>query len=58
MTVVLDDVSLTATRARIRRLAAGEDGDPAGRARTAFDQEGARAVALWLNQLPEHRRPA
>nr|BFE60395.1 hypothetical protein GCM10020063_049210 [Dactylosporangium thailandense] len=50
--------SLTATRTRISRLAAGEDGDPAHRARTAFDQEVARALALWLNQLPEHRRPA
>ncbi|WP_433043202.1 hypothetical protein [Dactylosporangium sp. CS-033363] len=50
--------SLAATRLRISRLAATVDADPAQRARLAFDQEVARALALWLNQLPEHRRPA
>jgi DNA-binding PadR family transcriptional regulator len=49
--------SLAATRTRISRLAAADDLDAARRARTAFDQEVARALALWLNQLPEHRRP-
>ncbi|MFI5908643.1 hypothetical protein [Dactylosporangium sp. NPDC051541] len=45
--------SLAAARTRITRLAASGDSG----ARTAFDQEVARALALWLNQLPEHRRP-
>ncbi|MEU7869980.1 PadR family transcriptional regulator [Dactylosporangium sp. NPDC049140] len=48
---------LAATRLRISRLATAGDHDPALRARAAFDQEVARALALWLNQLPEHRRP-
>ncbi|WP_432994192.1 PadR family transcriptional regulator [Dactylosporangium sp. CA-233914] len=50
--------SLAATRLRITRLTAAGGTDPARRARTAFDQESARALALWLNQLPEHRRPS
>ncbi|GAA2371343.1 hypothetical protein [Dactylosporangium salmoneum] len=46
---------LAATRQRMRRLAAAEDTQPAHRARTSYDQEVTRALALWLNQLPEQR---
>ncbi|GGM40371.1 hypothetical protein GCM10007977_047200 [Dactylosporangium sucinum] len=50
--------ALAATRLRISRLNRTAAEGPADRAGVAFDQEVARALALWLNQLPHHRAPA
>ncbi|MET7403347.1 PadR family transcriptional regulator [Dactylosporangium sp. NPDC005572] len=50
--------AMTATRLRIARLDRTATDSPADRAGVAFDQEVARALALWLHQLPQHRAPA
>jgi DNA-binding PadR family transcriptional regulator len=48
--------SLASTRQRMTRLGTPEDGGAAELAKSAFDREMTRALALWLHFLPQYRK--